>query len=126
MRIHQAGYPNVIALLGGHITSYHRDLIDRSFDRIVIMTDFDKKVYRPNCRKCQGLRECEGHRPGRELGWAIANGLPNKKLFWAAYDDECVYPHNAKDAGDMTDNEIRQCLSQAVSHFAYTRWKIDS
>lgn len=125
MRIHQAGYPNVIALLGGHVTAYHLEQINRTFSRVVIMTDFDKKIYRPNCRKCAGLRECAGHRPGRELGWNIANGLPNKTIKWAAWDDTCVYPHGAKDAGDLTDDEIRHVLANAVSHFAYSQWKID-
>lgn len=125
MRVHQAGYPNVIALLGGHVTQYHLDQIDRTFSKVIIMTDFDKKIYRANCRKCSHLYECKGHRPGRELGWSISNGLPNKRIMWAAYDDDCVYPHGAKDAGDMTDDEIRHVLSNAVSHFVYSRWGIE-
>jgi hypothetical protein len=125
MRIHQAGYPNVIALLGGHVTSYHLDQISKTFSNVVIMTDFDKKIYRANCRKCAGRRECQGHRPGRELGHSIVNGLPMTRIKWAAYDDECVYPHDAKDAGDMTDDEIRHCLTHAVSNFEYSRWGIE-
>ncbi len=125
MRIHQAGYPNVIALLGGHLTSYHIDQINKTFSRVIIMTDFDKKIYRPNCRKCQALRECKGHRPGRELGWSIVRSLPNKTLRWAAYDEDNVYPHNAKDAGDMTDDEIRYVLTNAISHFQYSQWDIE-
>jgi DNA primase len=125
MRIHQAGYQNVIALLGGHATAYHLEQISRTFSTVIIMTDFDKKIYRPNCRKCLHLRECAGHRPGRELGWSIANGLPDKTIKWAAWDDENVYPHMAKDAGDMTDDEIRHCLTHTVSHFEYSRWGID-
>lgn len=125
MRIHQAGYPNVIALLGGHVTQYHLDQIEKTFSKVIIMTDFDKKIYRANCRKCSHLRECAGHRPGRELGWSIAKGLPNKRIMWAAYDDNNVYPHGAKDAGDMTDDEIRYVLSHAISHFAYSQWGID-
>lgn len=125
MRVHQAGYPHVIALLGGHVTSYHIDQINKTFSRVIIMTDFDKKIYRPNCRKCAGLYECAGHRPGRELGWNIAKGLPNKTIRWAAYDDTCVYPHMAKDAGDLTDDEIRHVLTNSISHFEYNMWKID-
>lgn len=126
MLLHQAGYPNVIALLGGHVTAYHLEQIEKTFSTVIIMTDFDKKIYRPNCRKCSGHRECQGHRPGRELGWSIANSLPNKKIRWAAYDDTCVYPHGAKDVGDMTETEIRHCLTNAVSNFEYSRWGIDS
>lgn len=125
MRLHQAGYPNVIALLGGHFSSYQQEQIDRTFSKVIIMTDFDKKIYRANCRKCSHLRECAGHRPGRELGWAITRGLPNKRIMWASYDDDCVYPHGAKDVGDMSDNEIRHCLTHAVSHFTYSQWGIE-
>lgn len=131
MRIHQAGYPNVIALLGGHVTSYHLAQIGRHFSKVIIMTDFDKKQFRPNCRPCakiqfgRGEVRCKGHRPGRDLGRSIAKGLPNKKIMWAAYDDTCVYPHGAKDASDMTDDEIRHCLKNAVSSLMYEQWKIE-
>lgn len=124
MRIHQAGYPNVIALLGGHVTTYHIEQINRHFSKVVIMTDFDKKQYRPNCRMCD-YKKCQGHRPGRDLGRTIVTRLPNKKILWAAYDDTCVYPHKAKDASDMTDDEIRQCLRNAISNLEYTQWGIE-
>lgn len=124
MRIHQAGYPNVIALLGGHVTDYHLDQINRNFSKVILMTDFDAKQYRPNCRMCN-YKTCRGHRPGRDLGRSIIKGLPNKKVMWAAYDDVCVFPHGAKDASDMTDDEIRQCLRNAVSNLTYTQWDIE-
>jgi DNA primase len=130
MRIHQAGYPNVVALLGGHVTSYHLTQLGRYFSKIIIMTDFDHKIYRPNCRMCRGRVittevGCNGHRPGRDLGRQIVKGLPDKKVMWGAFDDECVFPHGAKDAGDMTDDEIRQCLKNAVSNLEYSLWKIE-
>lgn len=121
MRVHQAGYPNVVALLGGHASGYHLSQLGRTFSTVIIATDFDHPIYRPNCRKCD-YKECKGHRPGRDLGRQIAEGLPNKRIKWAAYDDEVVYPHDAKDMGDMTDNEIRQCLHNAVGLFEYARW----
>lgn len=124
MRIHQAGYPNVIALLGGSVTTLHLDQISRHFSRVILMTDFDKKQFRPNCRRCN-YEKCKGHRPGRDLGRSIQQGLPNKKILWAAYDDTCVYPHGAKDASDMTDDEIRQCLRNAVSNLQYSMWDIE-
>lgn len=124
MRIHQAGYPNVIALLGGHVTAAHLEQINRTFSTVVIMTDFDKKQYRPNCRTCDE-KNCRGHRPGRDLGRTIAGRLPNKKIMWGAYDDTCVFPHEAKDASDMSDDEIRQCLRNAVSNLTYSNWNIE-
>lgn len=131
MRVHQAGYPNVVALLGGHVTSFHLAQIARTFSKVIIMTDFDKKIYRPNCRMCRGVtvdgkhKECWGHRPGRDLGRSIVKGIPNLKTMWAAYDSTCVYPHGAKDAGDMTDEEIRHCLRNAISNLEYSQWKIE-
>lgn len=125
MRIHQAGYPNVVALLGGHASPEILEQLNRHFSRIVIMSDFDKKRFPPNCRRCHGLPKCKGHRDGRDLGREIVRGLPNKKIMWAAYDDTCVYPHGAKDASDMTDDEIRQSLHNAISNLAYSRWDIE-
>lgn len=131
MRVHQAGYPNVIALLGGHLSRAHVDQINKTFSEVIIMTDFDKREKpKPNCARCahrkpiQGVK-CVGHRPGRDLGWSIANALPNKRIKWAAYDDTCVYPHGAKDVGNMTDDEIRHCLKFAVNHFTYSQWGIE-
>ncbi len=128
MRIHQAGYENVVACLGGNFSPYHFDLLDKYFSNIVIMTDFDKKekhMY-TGCRKCKkrGSNLCMGHNPGRDLGATIAAGLHRKKVMWASYDEKMIYPHDAKDAGDMTDEEIRQCLRNAVSNFTYEGWQL--
>jgi DNA primase len=125
MRLHQAGYPNVIALLGGSFSDYHADQINRYFNTVVIMTDFEQKEediinYGAGCRKCGG--RCRGHRPGRDLGRSIARRLTGKKVLWAAYDDACVYPHMAKDVGDLTDDEIRQCLRNSVTNLQYFHW----
>jgi hypothetical protein len=30
-----------------------------------------------------------------------------------------MYPHFAKDVGDMTDEEIKQCVKNAIPHFEY-------
>lgn len=124
MRIYQAGYPNVCALLGGHLTDHHVQQIQRHFARVIIMTDFDPKQYRPNCRVCD-YKKCVGHRPGRDLGRTLVKRLPTTKMMWGAYDDTCVFPHGAKDASDMTDDEIRQCLREAVSNLTYSQWNIE-
>lgn len=126
MRIHQSGYPNVVACLGGNFSPHHFDQLNKNFSRIIIMTDFDKKekhIYK-NCRKCKnlGLNLCKGHNPGRDLGATIAAGLHTKEILWASYEEETIYPNDAKDAGDMTDDEIRQCLRNAVTNFEYEGW----
>jgi hypothetical protein len=81
------------------------------------MTDNDKPRIEKNCKKCRG--GCRGHNAGRELGASIETKMQGKKILWAMYDDKTIYPHNAKDAGDLTDEEIRQCLRNAMSSFEY-------
>lgn len=99
MRVHQAGFPNAVATLGGHISADNIALLNKYFTKIVIMTDNDEA--------------------GRALGKNIANKLRNKEILWAMYDDNNVYPHSAKDVGDMTDEEIKVCITNAIPHFQY-------
>jgi hypothetical protein len=125
IRIHRAGFPNVVATLGGYISRDNLSHLNRYFNKIIIMTDFDNRLEHvvPNCRKCYP-QECEGHNPGRDLGMSIANTLKGKDIEWAMFDDKTVYPHEAKDAGDLTDLEIVQCIKNAMSHVEYTSQNI--
>jgi DNA primase len=105
IRVHQTGFPNVVATLGGSISSDHINLLNRYFNKIIIMTDADKA--------------------GRELGNSIASRLNNKDLLWASYSYGKIYPHDAKDAGDMTEEEIKSCIKNAVSNIEYQSWTRD-
>lgn len=102
IRIHQAGFPNVVAVLGGMLSTEQHKLLNRYFNKITIMTDSDLA--------------------GRELGLSIANRLKNKDLLWGSYEYGKIYPHDAKDAGDMTDEEIKACIVNAVSDIEYRSW----
>lgn len=102
IRIHQAGFPNVVATLGGFLSTEQHRLLNRYFNRITIMTDADLA--------------------GRELGLSIANKLRNKDILWSSYSYGKIYPHDAKDAGDMTDEEIKACIKNAVSDIEYRSW----
>jgi DNA primase len=102
IRIHQAGFPNVVATLGGFLSTDQHRLLNRYFNRITIMTDNDLA--------------------GRELGYSIANKLRNKDILWSSYSYGKIYPHDAKDAGDMTDEEIKACIKNAVSDIDYRSW----
>ena len=102
IRIHQAGFPNVVATLGGFLSTEQHNLLNRYFNKVTIMTDADLA--------------------GRELGLSIANRLKNKDLLWASYEYGKIYPHDAKDAGDMTDEEIKACIVNAVSDIEYRSW----
>jgi 5S rRNA maturation endonuclease (ribonuclease M5) len=61
---------------------------------------------------------------GRQLGYSIANKLKNKDILWASYEYGKIYPHDAKDAGDMTDEEIKACIKNAVSDMEYRSWSL--
>ena len=102
IRIHQAGYPNVVATLGGGISNQNLYNLNRYSSSIIIATDADEA--------------------GRKLGNDIFNKLPGKDISWASFDDGVVYPNGAKDVGDLTDIEIKQCIKNAVSHFEYINW----
>ena len=102
IRVHQAGFPNVVATLGGHISHDNINLLNRYFNRIIIMTDSDQA--------------------GRELGTTITNRMRNKDILWASHSYGKIYPNNAKDAGDMTDQEISTCIKNAVSDIEYRTW----
>lgn len=102
IRVHQAGFPNVVATLGGHISHDNLNLLNRYFNRIILMTDADQA--------------------GRELGMTIANKLRNKDILWASHSYGKIYPNNAKDAGDMTDEEIATCIKNSVSDIEYRTW----
>lgn len=119
IRLHGAGYPYAVATLGGYLSQENFANLDRYFSRIILMTDFDQKLYKENCRKCLPDLDCHGHNAGRDLAQSIADKLPMKEVLWAAYSDEEVYPHGAKDVGDMTNEEIRQCVSNAKDNFEY-------
>lgn len=124
MRIHQAGYPNVIALLGGSLSRWHIEQLDRTFSTIIIMTDFDLYFEGTQwCKKCKG--KCQGHRPGRALGWSIVEALPYKKVKWAVWDDLDVYPDNKKDATELTDDQIRSMLLRPVNSLMYRELDFD-
>lgn len=118
MRIHQAGYPNVVALIGGSISSHHVAQIKRYFSEVVIMTDDDPLQFYENCRKClkAGSGLCRGHNPGRVLADKIEQALSGEvRVKYARWSYETIYPHGAKDAGDMTDEEITTCIKNARS-----------
>jgi DNA primase len=104
IRIHQAGFPNVVATLGGFLSPDQNHLLNRYFNHIIIMTDNDKA--------------------GRDLGYSIASKLRNKDILWASHEYGKIYPHDAKDAGDMTDEEIKSCVKNAVSDIEYRSWSL--
>jgi len=88
-----------VATLGGSISKTNLANLSKYASSIIIATDNDEA--------------------GRKLGSQIANALKNKDVSWAVYDDSVIYPHNAKDMGDLTEEEIKRCIKNAESHFEY-------
>jgi DNA primase len=99
IRLWQAGFPNAVATLGGSISDINIQNLNKYSSTIIIMTDNDQA--------------------GRALGITISNRLKNKNILWARYDYSVIYPHMAKDVGDLTDEEIKQCIKNAMPHFEY-------
>lgn len=99
IRLWQAGYPNAVATLGGSISDINIQHLNKYASTVIIMTDADAA--------------------GKALGMTIANKLKSKNVLWAKYDHNVMYPHSAKDVGDMTDEEIKQCVKNAIPHFEY-------
>jgi DNA primase len=102
IRIHQAGFPNVVATLGGFLSNEQQSLLNRYFNKIIIMTDADEA--------------------GRELGRSISSKLRNKDISWASFGYKEIYPNKAKDAGDLTEEEIKACVKNSVSDIEYRSW----
>lgn len=117
LKIHEAGFPNAIAILGGNVSGYKMELLNKYFDKIVIMTDDDSpsKTYK-GCKVCKG--ECKGHNPGRDAGDNIAKRF-KREVFWAAVDDSTIYPKGAKDPGDMSLDDIRKAIRNAQPDYIY-------
>ena len=99
IRVHQSGYPNVVATLGGFISKINIQNLNRNFTKVIIMTDADPA--------------------GRELGKTIASSLKNKEILWAHYSNDMLYPHDAKDVGDMTEEEVKTCIENALADYEY-------
>lgn len=128
-RCHQAGYHNVVALLGGSLSTEQASLLSKFFDTIIIATDNETKrngglITKDNCGRCAraGRKMCQGHSPGRDLGMKIVNALSHKRIRWASYDDRFVYKDDVKDLSMMDDVDIARCMRNSVGHFEYIDW----
>jgi len=124
MSLYQAGFAGGVAILGGTLSKEQVYILDRYFDRIIIMTDFDDKTkhIRKDCRICG--YNCQGHNPGRDLGSAIIRALPHKETLWAHSGTEFVYFDNVKDTTDMLkmpdgEKKIRTCINNAIPNYEY-------
>ena len=98
LKIDQAGYPNSVAVLGGSLSDYKFNLLNKYFDRIIIMTDADEA--------------------GRAIGKSVVRKF-NREILWACMSSTTVYPDGCKDPGDMTEAQIRQAVENALPDYEY-------
>lgn len=93
IRVHQAGFPNVVATLGAAIPHEHHAILNKNFDSIVLFFDNDEA--------------------GDSARRAIIEGNPRKDL-WIV-----PYPSGVKDPGEMTENQIRENLGKKINYLDY-------
>jgi len=123
MRIWQATGYEALAALGSSFSEEQAAQINKYFTHLVIFTDDDQKpTVNQSCRKCKenGHRECQGHNTGLELGMKIARACKGINITWAHLDSKQRYD-GMKDAGDMTDQQIRYAIENAVPHIEMVR-----
>jgi DNA primase len=93
IRIHQAGFPNVVSTLGSNLNGGQIDLLNRYFNEIVILSDNDAA--------------------GESLKRAIIDGCPRLNI-WVV-----KYPEGIKDPGDMNDEQIRELILRKINYIDY-------
>jgi len=85
MKIHEAGFRNVVATLGAQVSAYQVKLIKRYFDTIIIFSDKDSA--------------------GNAMRGAIIDSCRGKNIFTAEVSAGC------KDPGDMNAIEIQNSIN---------------
>lgn len=83
MMIHQAGYPNVCATLGGTFSDHHLSQIHRHFNGLILMTDADEAGIKFAARIAQKAQRV---------------GIP---VYQAKWSETELFPHGAKDVSDQ-------------------------
>lgn len=84
IKVHQAGFKNVVATLGAKVSDPQIRLMRRFFDSIMIFSDNDDA--------------------GRSMRDGIIDGCRGKEIF------QLDIPEGLKDPGDMTEKQIQQSI----------------
>ena len=90
IKVHQSGFPNVVATLGASIPSEHHKILSRYFDSLVLFFDNDEA--------------------GDAARRAIMEGNPRKDI-WIV-----PYPSGIKDPGEMTEQQIRDSINNKINY----------
>ena len=95
MKIHQAGFANVVASLGATITDGHMKLLSKYFDTIIIFSDNDAAG---NAMRNEIIKNCN-----------------TKNLKVIVFEDD-----NVKDPGEMSSEIIARHIEKAVDYFTWS------
>jgi DNA primase len=91
MKVYQAGFPNVIAILGGGFTKQQSQKLLRHFQSVIIFTDNDE-AGRAFAKKIERVMRSAG-----------------KRIFYVKY------PERIKDPGEMGDGQIAEVIENKVT-----------
>lgn len=95
MKVHQAGFPNVVSSLGATITENHMELLSKYFDKIIVFSDNDAAG---NAMRDEIIKTCY-----------------NQDLYLVKFQDP-----NYKDPGEMNEEQISDHINNAVSYFTWS------
>jgi DNA primase len=85
MKVHEAGFPNVVASLGAQVSPQQVSMLKKYFDRIIIFSDNDDA--------------------GEAMKGAIINSCCGKELYAAKISD------GLKDPGEMSVKQIKDSIT---------------
>lgn len=94
MKISQSGFRNVVATMMGDLTDHQAQILQRNFKEVIIFTDQDET--------------------GHKIGVMITEKLKGIGIYWANI------PEGYKDAGEMTESQIRKAIEEKQSTLAKT------
>jgi DNA primase len=90
IRVHQAGFPNVVATLGSNVNRKQIDLLNKYFDDIIIMSDADDA--------------------GSAMRKLIVDGCQSKNIYVVSY------PEGIKDPGEMSAEQIKSSIDNRMGY----------
>lgn len=93
IKVHQAGFPNVVSTMGSTFTQNQVDLLNKYFSKIIIFADNDDAGHKMKC--------------------GIMESCPQKDIWVVQYSGD------AKDPGDMTEPEIKQTINNRITHLEW-------
>jgi DNA primase len=94
LKVHQAGFPNVVSTMGSNVTNGQIKMLNKYFNQIIIFSDNDSA--------------------GEGMKSALVSQLARKDIYLVQYTGP------EKDAGEMSEDQIVDIISSRVP---YLEWK---